>query len=187
MALVIRYQAYNCSAGWTNINGWPTNDPVTEGKQKIYSDACGAYPKRNSKGFRFDLSVAAGETVFVTTTQSGSNDVASLTNQAYTEGTHTINVWFSPNGAVGSGTVTFSLTPPPPECLDNSDCGPCEKCVDGECVPCDECSDGQGELILYCWDPLNGDNVRQIAVNWSNAETLNVPIGGSGWGYSYRT
>ena len=65
---------------------------------------------------------------------------------------------------------------PPVACVDDSDCDPCEKCVDGECVPCDVCSDGQGELILYCWDPLNGDTVRQISVDWSSSEVLNVPV-----------
>lgn len=52
----------------------------------------------------------------------------------------------------------------PPDCSDDSDCGPCEKCVDGECVPC-ECSDGRAQLIMYLWHPVEGDTVRVRDVN----------------------
>lgn len=74
----------------------------------------------------------------------------------------------------------------PDECIDGSDCGPCEKCVDGECVPCDECSDGLGQLILYCNDPINGDLVKVVDVDWSLPDQDNVNIGMGLYGYSYR-
>lgn len=79
---------------------------------------------------------------------------------------------------------------PVSDCSDDSDCGPCEKCVDGSCVPCDECSDGQGSLIHYFNNPLlMGDQLSEVPVNWSNAEILDIPIGPAdifAWSYSYR-
>ena len=47
--------------------------------------------------------------------------------------------------------MTVSYTPGvvESECDDNSDCGPCEKCVNGECVPCEKCVDGKGLVTLW--------------------------------------
>lgn len=41
-------------------------------------------------------------------------------------------------------------------CVDDSDCGPCEKCVNGECVPCDKCVDGKGIVTLWGVKPTDG-------------------------------
>jgi len=85
-----------------------------------------------------------------------------------------------------SGSGAWSEEVVCPACDDDSDCGPCEKCVDGECVPCEQCSDGLGQLILYCNDPINGDLVKVVDIDWSLSDQDNVNIGMALYGYSYR-
>ena len=108
MAYIQKFQCYNCAVGWVNISGWALNQPVTEGLVKNYGDRCGSYPYGNSRGFRCYLVVGAGEIVYVSTTQSGSNNVAPLDGFAFTAGTHVINIWYSPDGSAGSGSIIFS-------------------------------------------------------------------------------
>lgn len=66
-----------------------------------------------------------------------------------------------PHPVSGSGEIVHKVGKPTAQsrltvhllcdsgCSDNSDCDPCEKCVNGECVPCDKCVDGKGIVTLW--------------------------------------
>ena len=56
---------------------------------------------------------------------------------------------------ISSGQVCYKYIVSP-DCLENSDCGPCEKCFDGECVPCDKCVDGKGVVTLWGVNAVDG-------------------------------